>query len=203
MKGWLMFGRNQTAQLPASFLDIRSRFASQLKRRNELLERRLEMIASLKDMNAKLEALPSERKSISDSHYYALLAAAKDPTKQSGAEECEQRLRALDAEHVHLTETRDVAERELPIVEKTLDGVQVELERQRACLWEEVLSALVAKAPPGIPEWLSKTCAAAQLVQRGNPVHLVLGRIGWPPPDGRELSHYIAELRKEFSLPHE
>lgn len=198
-----MFGRKKTAtatmELPEALVEARTRYAASVQVVADLQQKRCDRKQELRDLTVKLGEIKAKINELPLIKHHALVNAERDPSKQSEVEAVNQRLTVLEAELKSLIEVREGVENELPALEKKITGALVTLERHRANVWEEVLSALVANAPPGLHEWLSKTWAAAQLVRRGSPVNMVLDRTGWTEPNN--LAHSLEELRAEFSLP--
>ena len=182
-----MFGFKKATELPERLVQARTRYASSVQVLADLQEKKRDLKQELGELSVKHGELTEKL------------------TRLPGQRQ------DLQAELSRLSEERELVERELSILEKRIDGTRVELERTRSAVWEEVLAVLVEQAPPGIGEWLSKTCTAAQLVKRCDGLCTVLDRIGWTMPEnrtresigGQEFSYYAQELRKEFSLPHE
>lgn len=181
-----MFGFNKTIELPETLVQARTRYATSVQVLAGLLDKKRDLKLELARLNGRHDELTK--------------------VKQCHGESLE-----LKTELTRLIEEKELVERELVVLEKRTDGARADIERTRAVVWEEVLAVLLEQAPPGLKEWLSKTCAAAQLVKRCDALGTVLDRIGWTPPlnrdrgsaEGQEFAHYRQELLKEFSLPSE
>ena len=189
-----MFGFKTTTELPESLIEARTRYATSVQ--------------VLADLQEKRRGLQQELGGLSVKHGELTVKIKQCP---GHGEDLDQRLTELEAELKRLIEERELIERELAVLEKRADSARAEHDRMRTVVWEEVLAVLLEQAPPGLLEWLSKTCTAAYHVKRCDALGTVLHRIQWTPPvnrdrgsaEGREFAHYAEKLRKEFNLPHE